>query len=143
MKKMFLPDVNVWLALTFDSHVHHVQAKHWFDGLSDRRCAFCRLTQQGFLRLITNPKAFAQDAVTMDRAWELYDALLGDERVIYSDEPAEIEPAWRQLTRGQSFSPKVWNDAYLAAFAKAADLEIATCDKGFKQYLDLRVQFLS
>jgi predicted nucleic acid-binding protein len=26
---MLLPDVNVWLALTFDSHVHHPVAKSW------------------------------------------------------------------------------------------------------------------
>jgi hypothetical protein len=43
---MLLPDVNVWLALTFDSHVHHPAAKTWFDGLADEVCFFCRLTQQ-------------------------------------------------------------------------------------------------
>jgi predicted nucleic acid-binding protein len=32
--KMLLPDVNVWLALTFDSHIHHSAAKAWFDALS-------------------------------------------------------------------------------------------------------------
>ena len=46
---MHLPDVNVWLALTFDSHFHHPVAKTWFDGLpSDFVCFFCRLTQSGF-----------------------------------------------------------------------------------------------
>ncbi|HEX5446713.1 MAG TPA: hypothetical protein VFW87_23045 [Pirellulales bacterium] len=28
---MLLPDVNVWLALTLDSHDQHADAKHWFD----------------------------------------------------------------------------------------------------------------
>ena len=54
MKKTLLPDINVWLALTFDSHIHHAAAKAWFDPLSDEVCYFCRLTQQGFLRLATN-----------------------------------------------------------------------------------------
>jgi hypothetical protein len=70
---MHLPDVNVWLALTFDSHVHHLRAKLWFDALTTQ-AYFCRLTQQGFLRLATNPKAFGRDAVTMDDAWRLFDA---------------------------------------------------------------------
>ena len=35
MPRMLLPDVNVWLALAFDSHVHHPVAKQWFDGLSN------------------------------------------------------------------------------------------------------------
>ena len=34
---MHLPDINVWLALTFDSHAHHPAAKTWFDGLPNRR----------------------------------------------------------------------------------------------------------
>jgi predicted nucleic acid-binding protein len=55
---MFLPDINVWLALAFESHVHHEVAKGWLEGLSSEGCAFCRTTQQGFLRLATNPKAF-------------------------------------------------------------------------------------
>jgi hypothetical protein len=35
---MFLPDVHVWLALTFDSHIHHSTANTWFQGLSDQAC---------------------------------------------------------------------------------------------------------
>ncbi len=51
---MLLLDVNVWLALTFDSHAHHPAAKLWFDALSGDLCLFCRSTQQGYLRLVTN-----------------------------------------------------------------------------------------
>jgi predicted nucleic acid-binding protein len=29
---------------------------------------------------------------------------------------------------------KVWNDAYLAAFAEAAAVEMVTFDQGFKQF---------
>jgi predicted nucleic acid-binding protein len=34
-KTLLLPDVNVWFAMTFDSHIHHPSAKSWFDGLSE------------------------------------------------------------------------------------------------------------
>jgi predicted nucleic acid-binding protein len=62
---MFLPDVNVWLALTFDSHIHHPAAKAWFDALSNDAIAyFCRLTQQGYLRLATNATVFGPDTLT-------------------------------------------------------------------------------
>ena len=34
MKRMLhLPDVNVWVALTFDSHPNHPAAKLWFDAV--------------------------------------------------------------------------------------------------------------
>ena len=72
----FLPDINVWLALAFESHVHHGRARTWFEGTSNDGCSFCRLTQQRFPRLATNPKAFDTEAVTMSEAGRMYDACL-------------------------------------------------------------------
>jgi predicted nucleic acid-binding protein len=61
---MFLPDVNVWLALAFDFHLHHAAAKIWFDESSDA-CCFCRWSQHGFLRLATNPVVFGMQALSL------------------------------------------------------------------------------
>ncbi len=140
---MFLADVNLWLALAFESHFHHAVAKAWLDGLSSEGCSFCRMTQQGFLRLATNPKAFGAEAVTMADAWRMYDEFLADPRVSYSREPAGVESFWRDYTQRQTFSPKVWNDAFLAAFARAADFELITFDKGFTQFANLKSTVLS
>jgi uncharacterized protein len=134
---MFLPDVNLWLALVFESHVHHAVARDWFAALSDSDCSFCRLTQQGFLRLSTNPKAFGAEAVTLSEAWQLYDSLICDPRVVFSAEAGVIETPWRGFTQRQSYSPKIWNDAYLAAFAQAGGFRLVTFDRGFEQYAKL------
>jgi toxin-antitoxin system PIN domain toxin len=88
---MYLPDVNVWLAITFESHVHHAAAKNWYDSLSEEACAFCRMTQQGFLRLATNPKAFESEAVSLTDAWQFYDTFLRDPLVRFRDEPEDVE----------------------------------------------------
>jgi uncharacterized protein len=138
-----LPDVNLWLALTFSRHVHHSPAKDWFEQVPETGCSFCRLTQQGFLRLATNPKAFQEEAVTMADAWRMYDAFLDDPRVFFTEEPANLESLWRGDTQRQSFSPKVWNDAFLAAFARAAGYELITFDKGFAQYPNLKCTILA
>jgi predicted nucleic acid-binding protein len=37
---MFLPDINVWLALAFEAHFHHLAAKAWFNALPDDASAF-------------------------------------------------------------------------------------------------------
>jgi toxin-antitoxin system PIN domain toxin len=140
---MFLPDVNFWLALAFESHVHHAPAKDWFDAVADASSSFCRMTQQGFLRLATNPKAFGAEAVSLSGAWGLYDAFAGDPRVTYAEEPAHIETFWRGHTQSGSFSPKVWNDAFLAAFAQAASLQLVTFDKGFAQFKGVNCAILS
>ena len=48
---MHLLDINVWLALAFEVHAHHRRAKKWFQGAGPDSCAFCWLTQQGFLKI--------------------------------------------------------------------------------------------
>ena len=143
MQKILLPDVNVWLALAFDAHVHHPAAKIWFDGLTDEVCLFCRLTQQGFLRLATNRQVFGANALALAGAWQKYDTLRSDPRVSFADERPTLETHWRNFTQWQLFSPHVWNDAYLAAFAVAGNLEVVTFDRGFAQFTNARCTILS
>jgi toxin-antitoxin system PIN domain toxin len=140
---MFLPDINLWLALAFESHVHHAAALAWFESTPNARFRFCRMTQQGFLRLATNPKAVGAQSVTLADAWRMYDEFLADPRVSFSPEPLNVETRWRAYTQHQSFSPKVWNDAFLAAFAQTDGFELVTFDRGFAQYPDLRFIILS
>ena len=40
-------------------------------------------------------------------------------------------------------SPKLWMDAYLAAFAIAGDCQLVTTDKAFKQFKGLNLLLLS
>jgi len=140
---MHLLDVNVWLALAFDSHKHHASAAAWFEKAAADSCCFCRITQTAFLRLATTPQVMMDDALTLADAWLAYDDLYQDPRVAFAEEPAEIESSWRTLTQDETFSPKIWNDAYLAAFALVADFEVITLDKGFSQHKGPRVTILS
>ena len=140
---MHLPDVNFWLALTFEVHAHHRIAKAWFEKAEPDSCAFCRLTQQGFLRLATNPVVFKDETVTMDTAWSCYDSLLEDERVYFIRETEGLEQAWRAYTMIRSYSHRIWNDAYLAALAQTVNFEIITFDKGFKEYKEAKVTLIS
>ena len=43
----------------------------------------------------------------------------------------------------QSFSPKVWNDAYLAAFAIEAGLQLITTDGDFRVFPGLQYSVLT
>jgi toxin-antitoxin system PIN domain toxin len=130
---MHLPDV-LWLALAFESHAHHSAAKAWLAEIDAGLIYFCRLTQQGFLRIASNPKAFGDEAVTLQQAWRLYDAFLSDDRIALLDEPVDLESYWRQLTGKSDFTSKVWSDAYLAAFAIAANLSVVTFDRDFRSF---------
>ena len=140
---MHLLDVNVWLGLAFQRHTNHVSATAWFRSERTADCCFCRATQSAFLRLATNPKVMKGAAVTQIRAWGAYDKLFADPNVAYADEPQGIESIWRALTQRANRSPKLWNDAYLAAFAIAAGFEVVTFDQGFAQFTDLKCKILT
>jgi uncharacterized protein len=139
---MLLPDINVWLALSFEVHYHHAAASAWFDKQDDGSCSFCRATQSGFLRLSTNPSVFKNEALTLSAAWNCYDELLQDPRTEFTGEPLGLEHAWRRFSMGNSFSPKIWNDAYLAAFAYSGNYKLVTFDGGFKQYSGIELVLL-
>ena len=128
-----LPDLNVWLALVSDRHVHHGAAREWFEALEEQRAVFCRVTQMGLLRLLTHPKVMGEDALSLAAAWQCYDALRGDARVVYHIEPPHLEARWRLLTtrRGEAYS--CWTDAYLAAFAFEQGLRLVTFDRWFER----------
>lgn len=140
---MFLPDVNFWLALVFESHRFHASARDWMLAVAPRCVVFCRVTQLGFLRLATNLKAFPTGAVSMSRAWQIYNQLSLDDRVGFAEEPELVEEQLRLLTQRQSFSTTVWTDAYLAAFAQSVNSELVSFDRGFEQYQNLRRTILT
>lgn len=50
-----LLDVNVLIALHDRDHVHHERASEWFAGHADQGWASCPLTQNGCLRIMSQP----------------------------------------------------------------------------------------
>jgi toxin-antitoxin system PIN domain toxin len=135
-----LLDVDVLLALAFEAHKHHEAAKAWFS--EAEACVVCRMTQSAFLRLASNPALFGEEALTLSEAWACWDALMEDERLSYRLEPLGLEHMWRRLTMGSTYSPKVWNDRYLAAFAIADSLTLVTFIEAFAKVPDLEVKIL-
>jgi len=124
------PDVNVWLALVHEIHPHHKAATEWSKSLSSDAVAyFCRFTQLGLLRLLTNENAMREDVLTQQQAWEAFDALVADPRNRMIGEPAAIDPAFRQQTGSQQAATKQWADGYLAAFAETAGIQLVTFDR--------------
>jgi hypothetical protein len=129
--------VNVWLALTFQGHVHHERARAWFESLEprdDTSLCSCRIIQLSFLRLITTEAVMGKDEVLSQReAWAVYDRWFDDTRIIFLDEPGHIEKLFRGISRQPRPASKDWADSYLLAFAEAADLSLVTFDRALKQ----------
>lgn len=131
----YFPDINVWVALAYDSHRQHAIAMSWFGRLTGDTVGFCRLTQLSFLRLLTQPAVMQDEVRTQREAWELYDELCGDSRVtFYPERDADaVETEFRALTVSTQFAPQQWPDAYLAAFARAEGLILVTFDRALSK----------
>jgi uncharacterized protein len=127
--KIFLPDVNVWLALASRRHVHSVLCSRWLDTIQAEGAFYCRVTQMGLLRLLTNHQVMGGDVLASRDAWRVYRAILSDERIGFAPEPFALEEQWRKLTSQDRPMPKLWTDAYLAAFARSAAMQFVTLDR--------------
>lgn len=133
MKSSLFPDVNVWLALSHSVHTHHRIATDWFQSLPECGLFFCRFTQLGLLRLLTTPQVMGTEVLTQRGAWQVYRKWYEDSRIEFHREPESpaFEVLFHQLSLKPHASPKVWADAYLAAFAKSSGLRVVTFDRSF------------
>src|SRR5579859_6296742 len=128
MTSLSFPDVNVWLAIAAPEHVHASMARKWWEQQSGA-IAFCRLTQLGFLRLMTTPAVMDGKPLTMNEAWRVYDRIFDDDRVLFVSEPPDVERRFREKAAGRTASPKLWADAWLLAVAQAAEGVLVTFDR--------------
>ena len=84
------------------------------------------------------------ESVPLAEAWAVFEAFLGDDRIVLADvEPAGLQSQWQMFAVRRSAAPKVWMDAYLAAFARTGGFELVTIDSDFAQYPGLRLRLLA
>jgi len=140
--KTCLLDVNVWLALAFDRHIHHPISKSWFAELEPGEAAFCRITQMGFLRLITNHRVMGSEVMSQRNAWTIYEELAQDTRVTFVPELAEVEAVWKRYTQASVTGTNLWTDAYLAAMANVCGLRLVTFDLTLSRVKDVQTLLL-
>lgn len=133
-----LYDANVWVAVTFPSHPFHTVAVAVLEAATEVDAAlFCRATQNSFLRLATTPqllKQYGAEQLTNRDALAGFQILLALPMVQEMDEPPGTAALWQRLAARDTASPKVWMDAYLAAFAITGGLRFVTLDGDFKSY---------
>lgn len=74
----------------------------------DAVVCFCRFTQLGLLRLLTNRSAVGEDVLPQAQAWEAFDAFLANPGNRMMEEPQGIDPLFRRLTDRKEASTKQW-----------------------------------
>ena len=61
-----LLDVNVLIALIDPAHINHDAAHHWFSRNSGQTWASCPITENGFIRILSNPRYPNVDWMPLD-----------------------------------------------------------------------------
>ena len=144
---MLLADSNVWLALALSKHAFHATVRAWFARQKPSQpVLFCRSTQQSFLRLLTTSAVLAPYGIpplSNKAAWSAFEGFRTDKRISWANEPRGLEAQWKKLASGAKPSPKLWMDAYLAAFAMAGEYQMVSTDTAFKQFKGLDLIVLS
>lgn len=135
----YLFDTSAWLAAVFEQHPLHSLARRALQQATPTEPAvFCRATQQSFLRLVSTAalaKTYGVPPLTNRDALMTLDTLQALPQLAWRDEPPGVFAQWCILAVLDSASPKVWMDAYLAAFAIAGGLRMVTLDRDFKNFV--------
>lgn len=130
-----LLDVNVWVALSVDTHVHHARSLEYIENQAAEELVFCRTTELAVLRLLSNTAAFGQRALDGHATWNAVRTLIGAPGVSHVDEPrGAIDELLRAWSMELEIRGRQWSDAYLAAFATASGCRLVSFDADFARY---------
>ncbi len=139
-----LLDVNVLIALFDPAHVHHEAAHKWFEINRKYRWATCPLTENAFVRVLSNPSYPGQTTTIEDAVSRLRTFCSEREHVFWPDSVSIRERGrfrWnhvqghRQLTDVYLLALAISNQGRLATFDSTISLDAIEAAK--KQNLEL------
>lgn len=121
-----LLDVNVLLALLDSDHIEHTRAHDWLDDEIDAGWASCAITENGFVRIISQPR-YPSPVSPAEGIELLTRASDGDHHEFWPCDVSVVDP--RIVDRSRLHGPRQVTDAYLLALAMAHDGRFVTFDR--------------
>jgi uncharacterized protein len=137
-------DVNLWVyAFRPDSPLHQAARAELEQGSrSADSYLFCPHVAASFLRLVTNPRIFAEPS-GLEEAWAFVDELESRDRAVKVDADAMAWGVFKHLCLASRTTGNGVPDAFLASIAIRHDATLVTSDRRFERYQGLEVRFLS
>jgi len=121
-----LLDVNVLLALLDSDHVEHLRAREWLDDEIATGWASCAITQNGFVRIISQPR-YPSPVSPLEAIELLGRACGGDSHEFWSCDISVLDS--RVVDRSRLHGPRQVTDAYLLALAATHCGRFVTFDR--------------
>jgi toxin-antitoxin system PIN domain toxin len=122
-----LLDVNVLIALLDAGHVHHRLAMDWLESAAQYGWASCPLTQNGCIRIMSNP-GYPNPFPASQVATRLKEAAAGEEHEFWPDEVSLLDTQvfnWSYVLAHRQVT-----DMYLLALAVSNRGRLVTFDRG-------------
>lgn len=109
-----LLDINVLLALLDADHADHRRARDWLGAEIDRGWASCAITENGFVRIVSNPR-YPSPMPVAEAAARLEEATRSERHSFW---PCDLSLLDRRLVeRSRVHGPRQVTDVYLLALA--------------------------
>jgi len=121
-----LLDVNVLVALFDPNHIHHEAAHGWFASARGSGWATCPLTENGLVRVLSNPAYPGRRTTVADAVDRLRRFTQSGSHTRWPDDISLLDPA--HVDAGHLAGHKEITDVYLLALAVQHDGALATFD---------------
>lgn len=121
-----LLDVNVLVALFDAAHQHHVTAKEWLHRHIRHRWASCPITQNGFVRVLSQP-SYSHPVPVVQAMTMLAGALTSPHHEFWPDDFSIAEE--KGIDRTRIHGPRQLTDIYLLAQAVRRGGRFVTFDR--------------
>lgn len=129
-----LLDAAVWLALSAPDHAHYPRARRYWDDEAAGELAFCRATELGFLRQLTNPRVLGNRALDAGAAWRALQSWRALPQITWLAEPPGVDELLAPWARQLDCRSGDWTAAYLAAFAAASGSRLVAFDPVYQRF---------
>ncbi len=122
-----LLDVNVLVALADARHVHHELVHRWFARQVRHGWATCPITQNGLVRIISDPRYLGAGLLLAPALKYLQDLADSPGHTFWPDDVSLTQP---RFTHRAFQGHRQLTDAYLLGLAEHHDGLLATLDRG-------------
>jgi len=122
----YLLDINILVALFDAAHVHHEAAHRWFAAVGNSSWATCPITENGFVRVLSNPAYPTVSASPGELAGRLRAFCSEPGHVFWHDVVSVTDSSLFDMSR--SSGHQQITDLYLAGLAVRHGGKLATFD---------------
>ena len=125
-----LLDVNVLIALFDPAHLHHDAAHSWFEAEGRSGWATCPITENGFVRVLTNPAYPGRRTTVEDATNRLRRFTTSGGHTFWADVISLLDES--VISAGRLSGHREIADAYLLGLSVHCGGRLATFDRGLR-----------